>query len=89
MLAYNPPIIGARPAMTPQIVGNQIGHFRCSGSLETSATPVSANVDLLAEAVLLNYLALHNDVGSFDAALPSAGLTPTMRTALTAFEPIR
>ena len=89
MLAYNPPGMGPRPALTPQIVGNQIGYYRSNGSLETSATPVSNSVDLLAESVVLNYLALHNDVASFDAALPSAGLTPSMRAALTAFQPIR
>ena len=75
--------------MTPQIVGNQIGHYRQTGSLETQATPISANVDLLAEAVVLNYLALHNETASFDAALPMAGLAAPMRDAVTAFEPIR
>jgi hypothetical protein len=89
MLAYNPPILGVRPALTPQIVGNQIGYFRASGSLETAATPVSNSVDLLAEAVVLNYLALHNETANFESALPNFGLPAASRDALTAFEPIR
>jgi hypothetical protein len=89
MLAYNPPLVGPRPALTPQIIGNQIGYFRGSGSLETSATPISNSVDLLAEAVVLNYLALHNDTASFEAALPNFGLPASARAALTAFETIR
>ena len=68
---------------------NQIGYFRGSGSLETSATPISNSVDLLAEAVVLNYLALHNDTASFEAALPNFGLPASARAALTAFETIR
>lgn len=89
MLAYNPPLLGPRPALTPQTVGNQIGYFRSNGSLETAATLVSNSVDRLAEAVVLNYLALHNDLASFDGALPFNGLTPSQRAGLTAFEPIR
>ena len=88
IFVYNPPIVGPRPALTPQTVGQQVGYYRPSGSIETQATPISANVDLLAESIVLNYLALHNDTGSFDTALPSAGLAPSMRNALTAFQPL-
>ena len=89
MLAYNPPVIGARPVLTPQTVDHQIGYFRDSGSLETAATPVSNSVGLLAEAVVLNYLALHDEVPNFDSALPGNGLPAAVRDSLTAFTPIR
>lgn len=85
MLVYN-------PAGLPQIVnGNQqIGYFRASGSIETNATVISNNVDQLAEAVVLNYMALHNDVGRFSLVLPNHGLGATAADldALTAFAPI-
>jgi hypothetical protein len=85
MLVYSP---GGRPALTrPEAA--QIGHFRPNGSLETAATRVSQNVDLLAEAVVLNYLALHDELGRFDQVLPRHGLgDAASRDALTAFQPI-
>ncbi len=69
ILVYN-------PAGRPVIVNDnqQIGYYRASGSIETAATVVSNNVDQLAEAVVLNYMALNNEVGNFAAALPNHGL---------------
>jgi hypothetical protein len=47
-------------------------------------------VDLLAEAIVLNYLALHDDVGQLDAILPGHGLgTGSELDSLVAFQPIR
>jgi len=80
------------PAGLPQIANNnsQIGFFRPTGSIETSASVISNNVDQLAEAVVLNYMALHNDVGRFSQVLPNHGLGATAADldALTAFQPI-
>ena len=56
--------------------------------LETASSPVANNVTLLAEAVVLNYMALHDDVGRFAAALPSQGLGANVNN-LVAFAPIR
>jgi hypothetical protein len=85
MLVYNPNGL-------PQIVNNnqQIGYFRDTGSIETAATVVSNNVDQLAEAVVLNYMALHNDQGRFSMVLPNQGLGSTAADldALIAFAPI-
>jgi len=81
------------PAGPPQLVSpasQQIGYFRSSGSVETAATPVSNNVNQLAEAVVLNYLALHDEIGRLDEVLPGHGLgTGAARDALVAFQPIR
>ncbi len=86
MLVYNP---AGRPALT-RPNGNQIGFYRTNGSVETSATRVSNQVDLLAEAVVLNYMALHNDVGRFSQALPGHGLGSGVELdRLIAFQPIR
>jgi hypothetical protein len=84
ILVYNP---AGRPAMTTP-TAHQIGYFRPDGSVETAATPVANNVGLLVEAVVLNYLALHNRVGDFASVLPMNGLGGAV-DALTAFAPIR
>jgi hypothetical protein len=80
------------PAGQPQLTSpaaQQIGWFRASGSLETAASRVSNNVDLLAEAIVLNYLALHGEVGRLDAVLPGHGLgSGSVRDALVAFQPL-
>jgi len=80
------------PAGLPQIANNnsQIGFFRPTGSIETSANVISNNVDQLAEAVVLNYMALHNDVGRFAQVLPNHGLGATAADldALIAFQSI-
>jgi len=81
------------PNGMPQIANNnsQIGYFRPTGSIETSASVISNNVDQLAEAVVLNYMALHDgDVGRFSEVLPNHGLGTTAADLdkLIAFQPI-
>ena len=85
ILVYNP---NARPVIANN--NQQIGFYRASGSLETAATVISNNVDQLAEAVVLNYMALNNDVGRFTTVLPNQGLGTSAADldALTAFQPI-
>ena len=67
----------------------QLGHFRSSGSVETSGTtPGANNVNLLVEMVVLNYMALHGEQGNF-AGLFGGGLgNASLMDSLTAFEPI-
>jgi hypothetical protein len=85
MLVYDP---NGRPRMTTP-TANQLGYFRPSGSVETAATRVSDAVDLLAEAIVLNYMALHDDVGRLDQVLPAHGLgSGTDLDSLVAFQPI-
>lgn len=64
-LVYNPPASGGRPQLMgdgdEQFRHQQLGHFRANGSVETSAMPFANNVDLLVDAVALNYLALHGE----------------------------
>ncbi len=81
------------PAGRPQLTAaarQQIGYFRPAGSNETNATRISNNVVALAESVVLNYLALHDEVGRLDAVLPGHALgAGAERDALVAFQPIR
>ena len=86
MLVYDP---AGRPALSRPDAG-QIGWFRANGDLETGATRVSNNVDRLAEAVVLNYLALHDEVGRLAQVLPGHGLGSTAeQDRVIAFAPIR
>jgi hypothetical protein len=47
-------------------------------------------VNFLAESIVLNFMALHDDVGRFDQVLPTHGLgTGAQLDALIGFAPIR
>jgi hypothetical protein len=85
MLVYDP---AGRPQLTQP--GAQIGYYRPSGNVETGASRISNNVNLLAEAIVLNFMALHDDVGRFAQTLPNHGLgTGAQLDALIGFAPIR
>jgi hypothetical protein len=67
----------------------QIGWFRADGSVETSSTPASNNVNLLVETVVLNYLALHGEQGRFSSLFPGNGLgSSALQDSLIAFNPL-
>lgn len=90
-LVYNP---GAQPQLIdasgiPLARRQQLGYMRSDGSVETSATPAANNPNLLVEAVLLNYMALHGEVGEFASRFPSHSLgNASSLDRLTAFQPI-
>ena len=90
-LVYNPSgratLMGGTPAL--QAIHQQIGYMRPDGSVETAATPAANQVNLLAEAIILNYMALHGEQGQFGSLYPTMGLNnPAIYDNLTAFEPI-
>jgi len=90
-LVYNPSgraqLLGGTPE--EQAMHQQIGYMRPDGSVETAGTPAANNVNLLAETVVLNYMALHGENGQFGTALPNNGLgNSTLQDSLTAFQPI-
>jgi hypothetical protein len=90
-LVYNP---GSRPQLlgadaVAQARHQQLGYFRADGSVETSATPAANQVNLLAETVILNYMALHGEQGMFAGLFPGHGLgNAALMDSLTAFQPI-
>ncbi|MGH8260274.1 MAG: hypothetical protein ACREUG_11340 [Steroidobacteraceae bacterium] len=61
-LVYNP---GGRPQLIPGGPGNQIGYYSADGSVNTSSSPASNAVNLLVQTVILNYMALHGETGSY------------------------
>jgi hypothetical protein len=66
-LVYNPTrqatIIGA----TPQEIANhqQLGSMSSDGAVNRAGTPAANNVNLLANMVIMNYMALHGEQGQF------------------------
>ena len=67
----------------------QLGYFDAGASVQRTATPMANNVNLLVNAVILNYMALHGEEGNFDLLFPNHGLgSVAMRDSLTSFQPI-
>jgi hypothetical protein len=65
----------------------QIGHMDAGGSVVRGATPMANNVNLLVNAVVLNYMALHGEEGSFQNVIPNHGLGTSLDNFI-AFEQI-
>jgi hypothetical protein len=86
-LVYNP--LG-RPALldadnpAAAALHQQIGYYSAGGDVVTSSSPAANNVNLLVETVLLNYMALHGDEGSYAGPLGN----PSGLRGLIAFERI-
>ena len=87
--------------LAPKVDGRVRGWFKNEGDvvfpgevlLELDPTDYElaanqARLALLAESIVLNYMALHDDVGRFATALPSHGLGGDVNN-LIAFAPIR
>ena len=90
-MVYNPAgraqLVGA--SIDDQLRSQQIGYMRSDASVETASSPAANNVNLLVETVILNYMALHGEVGMFDTIFPNHGLGNTaLWDSITAFEPI-
>jgi hypothetical protein len=89
-LVYNP---AGRPTLlengTPAAARHQqIGFYSANGDVVTSSSPAANNVNLLVQTVLLNYMALHDDVGRFNQLFGSALGTGTALDGMVAFSPI-
>jgi hypothetical protein len=89
-MVYNPTGRAALLGGTPEQQANhqQIGFMRSDGSVETGATPAANNVNLLAQTIILNYMALHGEQGLFPGLFGSGLGNSTLMDALTAFAPI-
>jgi hypothetical protein len=89
-LVYNP---AGRPTLlengTPAAARHQqIGYFAASGDVVTSSSPAANNVNLLVQTVLLNYMALHDDIGRYNTMFGSALGSGAALDSLVAFSPI-
>lgn len=90
-LVFNPPgsaILRTSPGKTAA-QHQQLGYMDAGASVQRAATPMANNVNLLVNAVILNYMALHGNEGNFEALFPNHGLgNAAARDALTAFQQI-
>jgi len=97
-LVYNPTrrpvLLGGTPDQ--MALHQQIGAMDAGGSVMRAATPAANNVNLLANTIILNYMALHGEQNRFaNLVLDMNGNPwnhglggPSQLDALTAFEPI-
>jgi hypothetical protein len=67
MLVFDPK---ARPTTTMQ----QIGSYNSDGSVNSTSSPAANAVNLLAETVILNYMALHGQAGAFQTMTYATGV---------------
>jgi len=81
------------PRERPTMVQQQIGFYKADGTVETTSSAAANAVNLLANTVVLNYAALHGQVGVFDTTFvgPVAhGLgNAAALQKLTAFAPLK
>lgn len=87
-LVYDP---NGRPTLlgsdtSQQARHQQIGSMTADASVDRTATPAASNVNLLVDTVLLNYMALHDQVDEFSNT-PNIELTGDY-DSWVAFEPI-
>jgi hypothetical protein len=86
LLAYSPK---GRPAMTPQIPGNQIGFVNGDGTVNAMSSPAANANNLLVQTVMLNWMAANGTAANFATLFPTQGLgAPAARDAVTAFTKI-
>jgi hypothetical protein len=55
------------PRSKPSTIMNQIGYFNPDGTINATGSPAANSVTLLAETMVLNYMALHGSAGAFQA----------------------
>lgn len=69
------------PRQKPAAIMNQIGHFNTDGSVNATSSPAANAVNLLAETVVLNYMALHGQAGAFQTTTWASGLATGLGAA--------
>jgi hypothetical protein len=61
------------PRQKPATNMNQIGYYNTDGTVNASSSPAANSVTLLAETVILNYMALHGQAGAFQSMMYASG----------------
>jgi hypothetical protein len=62
------------PRSRPTAISNQIGNFNSDGTVNATGSVAAGAVNLLAETVVLNYMALHGQAGSFQNVVWDGGV---------------
>ena len=61
------------PRSKPTATTNQIGYFNGDGTVNATGSPAANSVTLLAETMILNYMALHGQAGAFQSLTYASG----------------
>lgn len=88
-LVYDPrrrPLLNST-AETTEAMHQQLGWMQGSGDVQTTSSPAANNVEALVNMVVLNYMALHSEVGLFGSKFPNHGLGSEL-DRWTAFAPL-
>jgi hypothetical protein len=71
------------PKARPTAVMQQIGSYNSDGSVNSTSSPAANAVNLLAETVILNYMALHGQAGAFQSMTYASGTGTGLGAAST------
>jgi hypothetical protein len=61
------------PRTKPSATMNQIGSYNSDGTVNATGSPAANSVTLLAETLILNYMALHGQAGAFQSLQYASG----------------
>jgi hypothetical protein len=71
------------PRSKPQAIMNQIGYYNPDGTVNATGSPAANSVTLLAETMVLNYMALHGQAGAFQSLKYAGGQPSGLGAAAT------
>lgn len=71
------------PRAQPTAIMNQIGYYNGDGTVNATGSPAANSVTLLAETMILNYMALHGQAGAFQSMTYASGQTTGLGAAAT------
>jgi hypothetical protein len=71
------------PRQKPTAIMNQIGNYNGDGTVNSTGSPAANSVTLLAETMILNYMALHGQAGAFQSLTYASGQTTGLGAAAT------
>ena len=89
-LVYNPAgraVVNTTGSVSDPFMHQQLGWMQASGDVQTTSSPAANNVEALVNMIILNYMALHDEVGLFASKFPNHGLGPELERWI-AFENI-
>ncbi len=91
-LVYDPrrrSVINTTGSVTDPAMHQQLGWMTGAGNVQTTSSPAANNVEALVNMIVLNYMALHGEIGSFATKFPNHGLgSNSDLERWVAFEPL-
>lgn len=78
-LVYNPagrPVVNTTGSVTAPERHQQLGWMQGSGDVQITSSPAANNVEALVDMVVLNYMALHDEVGLYSQIFQNHSLGP-------------